>query len=266
MNLAELLVHLEALAPLRYAESWDNVGLLVGQPHAPIRRVLCTVDYTHEVAEEAYALGADVVIAYHPPIFSAVKRIPHDEVWVEAIRRSMHVYSPHTALDVALGGTNDVLADACGMHPHNRAALQPFAARPGANEPPGIGLGRVGNVDPCDRAEWMARIKQSLGLPHVLLAGPLSGTVRRIAVAAGSGGSLLEAAIAQGADTFVTGELSHHAALSAVRRGLTIACTLHSNSERMAIRRYAATLNQMLHSTGVAVTASEADRDPFRIA
>ncbi|HSO34158.1 MAG TPA: Nif3-like dinuclear metal center hexameric protein, partial [Labilithrix sp.] len=135
MQLTDVMTVLEELAPLRYAESWDNVGLLVGDPRAVITKVLVTVDYTAAVAEEAVALGATLVVAYHPALFAAVKRVPHDALWADAVRRGIALYSPHTALDVARGGTNDFLADACAMHATERRALRPFASRGDQSKP-----------------------------------------------------------------------------------------------------------------------------------
>ncbi|MCL2723484.1 MAG: Nif3-like dinuclear metal center hexameric protein [Polyangiaceae bacterium] len=129
MHLDALLPILDSLAPLRFAESWDNVGLLVGDPARAISRILVTVDYTHAVAEEARAFGAELVVAYHPPMFAAVKRVPHGALWADAVRRDVGLYSMHTALDVAQGGTNDVLADACGIDKVSREALRPFAEK-----------------------------------------------------------------------------------------------------------------------------------------
>src|SRR3954452_10194302 len=100
MLLADVMLVLEELAPLRYAESWDNVGLLVGDPRAEIARVLVTVDYTGAVADEAVKSGATLVVAYHPAMFAAVKRVPHEALWADAVRRGIALYSPHTALDV----------------------------------------------------------------------------------------------------------------------------------------------------------------------
>jgi dinuclear metal center YbgI/SA1388 family protein len=260
MNLDGVMNVLDELAPLRYAESWDNVGLLVGNPAAVITKVLVTVDYTAEVAAEAAALGANLVIAYHPPLFSAVKRVPHDALWADAVRRDIALYSPHTALDVAPHGTNDFLADACEVGAERRP-LRPFVAKPGRNEPPGIGLGRVGSVVATSRIALVERVKAKLDLDYVLASGPLDGDATRVAVAAGAGGELLEDAIRAGAEVFVTGEIRHHDALSAARRGVTVVATLHSNSERAAVRAYAGRLASRL--SGVRVSVSDADADPF---
>src|SRR5437763_8451979 len=73
--LSSLVDALEQIAPTRYAESWDNVGLLVGDPAQSVSAVMLTIDYTPEVACEAAGLKCDAIIAYHPPIFEAIKRV-----------------------------------------------------------------------------------------------------------------------------------------------------------------------------------------------
>src|SRR5687768_5299518 len=110
MILRELLSILESIAPTAYAESWDNVGLLVGNVDQPVTRAMLTIDYTPAVAAEARRERCDFVIAYHPPIFTPVKRLLAGSVIFDAIREGVAIYSPHTALDVADGGTNDLLA------------------------------------------------------------------------------------------------------------------------------------------------------------
>jgi len=270
MRLREVIDVLEDLAPTRYAESWDNVGLLVGDPEADVRDVLVTVDYTAAVAAEAKERGASLVVSYHPPLFAAVKRVPHDALWAEAVRLGIALYSPHTALDVARAGTNDFLADACGVSIAERRPLRPYVAKSGgprgasSAEPDGIGLGRIGPIAAVSRAELIARVKDALGLSYVLVAGDRERQATRVAVAAGAGGELLDDAVRAGADVFVTGETRHHDALAAARRGVTVVATLHSNSERAAVRAYAARLAARV--PGVNVSASVADADPFTVA
>ena len=263
-KLQDVIRILDELAPLRYAETWDNVGLLVGDPDAVIERILVTVDYSSLVAEEARTRGAQLVVAYHPPIFAAVKRVPHEALWAEAVRLGIALYSPHTALDVAPAGTNDFLADACGVATTGRRPLRAFAARAGIAEPEGIGLGRVGDITPEPLAKLVARLKPTLGLDYVLVAGSLDLVVRRVAVAAGAGGELLKDAFREQAQLFVTGEIRHHDALTAVARGTAVVATLHSNSERAAVKAYASRLASKL--AGLEVIASERDADPFRVA
>jgi dinuclear metal center YbgI/SA1388 family protein len=264
MKLSDVLHVLEEIAPLRYAESWDNVGLLVGDPDAEIERVLVTVDYSAAVADEARERRAELVIAYHPPMFAPVKRVPHGSLWADAVRRGIALYSPHTALDVASGGTNDFLATACGIADEGRRPLRAFAGKPGITEPDGIGLGRVGAIEPEPLAKVVARLKPALGLEYVLVAGSVDALVGRVAVAAGAGGELLDDAVRERADLFVTGEIRHHDALSAVRRGVAVVATLHSNSERAAVKAYARRIAEQV--LGVDIIASDRDADPFVVA
>ncbi len=106
---------MEAVAPSRLAESWDNVGLLLGDRAAPCGRVLVAVDWTASVLEEALALGVDAVVSYHPPIFDPLKRLSSDDpkqrVLLEAAQAGIALLSPHTALDAVKGGVNDWLAE-----------------------------------------------------------------------------------------------------------------------------------------------------------
>lgn len=110
---------LETIAPTKLAQEWDNVGLLAGDRGATIRRILLAIDLTRDVFEEARAGKTDLLIAYHPPIFKPIHRLTspgtsmESLVW-ECVRAGIAIYSPHTALDAADGGTNDVLAEICG--------------------------------------------------------------------------------------------------------------------------------------------------------
>jgi dinuclear metal center YbgI/SA1388 family protein len=127
---------LEKIAPPGLGQSWDNVGLQVGDGAAVVRRVLLCIDLTPAVLREAARRKAGLVIAYHPPIFKPVSRIlaggqGMESVVFECIRRQIALYSTHTALDAADGGTNDVLAALCGV---KDAAPIEWVDEPGVSE------------------------------------------------------------------------------------------------------------------------------------
>jgi putative NIF3 family GTP cyclohydrolase 1 type 2 len=109
--------------------------------------------------------------------------------------------------------------------------------------------------------ELVERVKQGLGVDHVLVAGSLEVEVTRAAVCAGSGGELLGDAIAAGAKVFVAGEVRHHDALRASRAGMSVVCVRHSVSERAALVALEKLLTQAL--PGVAFRRSAEDCDPF---
>ncbi|HVP10819.1 MAG TPA: Nif3-like dinuclear metal center hexameric protein [Phycisphaerae bacterium] len=120
MKVKALVEAMEKIAPTWAAEEWDNVGLLVGSEAWKASRAMLTVDLTPAVLGEASGGGFDVIVAYHPPIFRPVKRMTPDGreqagLAAEALARRIAVYSPHTAWDAAVGGTNDTLAGLCGL-------------------------------------------------------------------------------------------------------------------------------------------------------
>src|SRR5271155_5501853 len=155
MKVADLVRALEAIAPLAHAEDWDNVGLLAGDPDAPLTRALVCIDCTPAVVVEAVTARCEAIVAYHPPLFRPISRLTRGSVVYEIVRRGLSIYSPHTALDAAPGGTNDTLADAIGMT-SERAPIRE------------TGMGRIGALAPIERGALVARIKERLGVAHVL--------------------------------------------------------------------------------------------------
>ena len=256
MLVADLVTAMDALAPPALAEAWDNVGLLIGDRADELRAVLVTIDVTAEVIDEALELGCTALVAYHPPIFQALRSLGPADLALHLARARLAVYSPHTALDVAAGGTNDVLAEVLDLR--EVQVLRPTTTS-------GAGLGRVGVLSaPVRVTELVVKVKRALGIDHVLLAGRDDRMVDTLAVGAGAGASLLDDARRVGADALVCGELGHHDALRAVRLGLTALCTLHSNTERIALSSLATRLRATL-GPSVPVHQSKRDGDPFRV-
>ncbi len=136
MRLSQVVEQLESIAPLRRAEAWDNVGLLVGSLDWKGSPLLLTIDLTEPVMREAIDAGTKAIIAYHPPIFEPMSRVTDasagQRIVLEAARHRLGVYSPHTALDAALGGINDWIAEGLG-HGDVRA-LEAQAERPPTEE------------------------------------------------------------------------------------------------------------------------------------
>ncbi len=115
-TILSLMQAMERIAPLRYAEAWDRVGLLVGDSAAAITGpVVLTIDLTERVLQEALSLRAAAVIAYHPVIWEPLKRLSTEtaqqRVVLRAAREGIAVYCPHTALDAVPGGITDWLCE-----------------------------------------------------------------------------------------------------------------------------------------------------------
>jgi dinuclear metal center YbgI/SA1388 family protein len=100
------------------AQDWDNVGFLVGDPQKDVENVLLTIDVTNAVVTEARRLKTDLILSYHPVIWDGLKKVISEgptHVVHELIRSGIAVFSIHTALDVAIGGVNDGLAEMVGI-------------------------------------------------------------------------------------------------------------------------------------------------------
>ena len=119
MRLRDIATATERIVPLELAQDWDNVGLLIGDPQKTVNNILLTIDVTKEVLAEATKLKTDLIIAYHPMIWDALKKITADGptgIVYELIHSGIAVFSIHTALDAAIGGVNDGLAEIIGIH------------------------------------------------------------------------------------------------------------------------------------------------------
>lgn len=110
---------MEQLAPRSYAESWDNVGLMVGNRNAVVTGVLTTLDVTEEAIAYAIEHNYNLIVSHHPLIFKGLKQLSCDTVQGrminQLIQHKIAVYSAHTNLDIAPGGLNDMLANQLGL-------------------------------------------------------------------------------------------------------------------------------------------------------
>ena len=118
-KVSDILGIINRIAPSRYAEEWDNVGLQVGDATAPADRVMVALDPTHDAVSAAIAADCTLLLTHHPLIFSPLKKIvatdPVGAVVAHAIRHGLAVASLHTNFDVAPAGVNDILAERLGV-------------------------------------------------------------------------------------------------------------------------------------------------------
>ncbi|UCG26750.1 MAG: Nif3-like dinuclear metal center hexameric protein [Bacteroidales bacterium] len=119
MKIKEITSYLDSLVPLSLQESYDNVGLILGDPEQEVTSVLLTLDVTEEVIKEAITLNTGLVISHHPLIFGGLKSITGktytERTVLNAIRNNIAVYSAHTNLDNIIGGVNSRIAEKIGL-------------------------------------------------------------------------------------------------------------------------------------------------------
>ncbi|MFO7719854.1 MAG: Nif3-like dinuclear metal center hexameric protein [Gillisia sp.] len=115
MIIAEVIKHLEDFAPVSTAEDFDNVGLLVGQPETIVTGILITLDTLEEVVAEAIATNCNLIVSFHPIIFSGLKRLNGanyvERTVIKAIQNNIAIYAIHTALDNHHLGVNKMICD-----------------------------------------------------------------------------------------------------------------------------------------------------------
>jgi dinuclear metal center YbgI/SA1388 family protein len=261
-TVGDLVAALERRYPPAWAQDWDRVGLVLGEPDAPVNRVLCVVDCVPETVAEALAEQADLIVAHHPLLLRGVSsvapttykgRIVHD-----LIRNGVALYVAHTNADVANPGVSDALAARLGLR-----TLRPLSA---LADDPTLGLGRIGELPTpltlADLTEVAARALPATAW-GVRAAGEPDRVVRTVAVCGGSGDSLLATAAAAGADAFLTADLRHHPASEHLAGGgPALLDAAHWATERPWLDELAGWLGGTF---GLAVVVSDRDTDPWTL-
>ncbi|GIE96706.1 Nif3-like dinuclear metal center hexameric protein [Paractinoplanes rishiriensis] len=251
--------------PRDWAESWDRVGLVLGDLAHPVHRVLCVVDCVPETVDEALAAGADLVVAHHPLLLKPVSSIAPDtykgRIIHRMIRGDVALYVAHTNADVANPGVSDALAARLDL-----TGLRPLVPATGVAAGDGRGTGRIGELPgPMDLAEFTGYAASRLPATSagVRSAGDPARTVRTVAVCGGAGDSFLADARRAGVDAYLCADLRHHPASEHLaEEGPALLDVAHWATERPWLDDVAAWLGGQF---GVTVTVSDVDTDPWTV-
>lgn len=250
-KLAEIYSYIDEIAPFALAQPWDNCGILVGDGQADINTVLVALDLTPEVLAEAKALGAELVIAHHPLIFHAVKRIDSASHLYQVLASGIHVLAAHTNLDASLKGVNACLADVLQLQ-----NVRGLSDAPNALGFADYGDGILGQLPTAMTAqEFAEHVKHCLKCRAVAVANA-GHTIQTVAVCGGSKGDL--AVLAKGkADAILTGELKHSDYLDALNNNLTAVGAGHYHTEAVVIQPLAKLLQAKFPDLKILPTAAE---------
>jgi dinuclear metal center YbgI/SA1388 family protein len=119
MTIREIINYLESIAPTAHQESYDNSGLIIGDPEATITSALITLDVTETVIDEAIETGCELIVAHHPILFKGIKRINGttyvERCVIKAIKNDIAIYAAHTNLDSITGGVNSKICEKIGL-------------------------------------------------------------------------------------------------------------------------------------------------------
>lgn len=257
--LADLVALLDGLYDPAAAEEWDAVGLVCGDPAAPVRRVLLAVDPVQATVDEALDRDADLLLVHHPLFLRGVHgvaattykgRLAH-----RLITGGCALFVAHTNADKATPGVSDALAAAVGLV----GELQPLSA---------AGVGRVGALPEAVRLDaFVEHVCRALPVAPggVRVAGDPARPVRTVAVAGGAGDDLFDEVRACGADVYVTADLRHHPASEAVETGgPALVDAGHFATEWPWLPQAAAQLAAALGEDRVETRVSTQCTDPWR--
>ena len=247
MTIKELYRALEERIPRSLSCEWDNDGLMCcPNPQKTVKKVLIALDVTSDVIGKAASGKYDVILSHHPLIFHPIKSVePSDVVaakLIDLVRSDISVMSFHTRLDAVKGGVNDTLALRLGL-----SNATPFGEEQ---------ILRIGEYEkPMTLSEFAERVKDATGA-EAILAFDAGVKVKRVAILGGSGSDDVEVARRAGADTYLTGELSHHHFADAPGQGMNLLAAGHYHTEQPVCEALAEMVRAICPDAEITVTES----------
>lgn len=250
MTVKDVLDYLKELAPLETAESYDNVGLLVGSAEAEVAGVCCCVDITHAVINEAAEKGANLIISHHPVIFEGLKNIPMWNPVVELIQKDIAAIAMHTNFDIAKNGVNETLVEllefestGCLDRGYGAVCEMPLFFTPKA-----LAEHCKAKLDlDCVKFSAMDAERKSLS---------------RVAVCCGGGvdRDIMRAARENNIDAIISGDIKHNFWIEAENCGLTLIDAGHFGTEKAAAHSLAKLVT--LKFSEVPIFSADSEHDP----
>lgn len=197
---------LESWADPRYAESYDNIGLLVGRRDREVQCALIALDLTPAVIQEADRLGAGMILTHHPLLFKPTQRILADDLQGQMIlqlaRLDITLFSIHTNLDSVTGGVSFDLARRFGLVDISFLSPQEDAT---------YGLGALGRLkEPLTLEAFLHKIARTLDTSTLRYTGISQASVSTVALCGGACSNLVSTALSSGADAYVTSDIPYY--------------------------------------------------------
>jgi len=276
-TVGDVVSFLDGRYPPAWAADWDRVGLVIGDPSAPVDQLHFVIDCVDETVAEAVAAGADMIVAHHPLLLRGVSsvarttykgRIVHD-----LIKHDIALFVAHTNADHADPGVSDSLArrldlvDLRPLRPVEPDGSDGFARSGGFDGfavAGGLGSGRIGRLAvPMTFAWFTSMVAASLPATAagIRAAGDPDRAVATVAVCGGAGDTYLDDAARSGVDVYVTADLRHHpASESLAGGGPALIDAPHWATERPWLDDVAGAVRA---HTGLAVTVSDLVTDPW---
>ena len=229
MIVKDIIKLFEEKFPLKNAENWDNVGLMVGNRKNKVKKIQLSIDATEKAVDNAIQNNVDMIVTHHPMIFKGIKNIDYSTVLgrkiIKVIENQISVYSMHTNLDASKFGLNDYVA-------HLLGALNTKIVDENIDDE-NIGIGRVYTLDEkMPLKDYADFVKTIFNISHVrIIASDMGKLVGKIGIVNGSGMSYWRKVKSMGVDLLITGDIGYHEALDAKEAGLNLIDIGHFESE-----------------------------------
>lgn len=225
----DIVKEMEKIAPPFLKESYDNVGLMVGDNNKEVKKVLLALDCTKDVIEEAKNNNIDMIITHHPLLFRKPSKIVKEDLQgykiIQLIRSDISLYSSHTNLDSVRGGINEEIVNILGFK--NSKIIEKSSVK-GFED---CGIGRLITLDSEIYIEELIKlVKEKLGINN-LRAAIGNKTIKKIAIINGSGQDYFGYAAKLGADCIITGDTTYHFVSDYKEMGYSIIDAGHFNTE-----------------------------------
>lgn len=222
---------LDELAPPSLAMSWDNPGLLAGDPDAPVSRVFLALDASSEAVDAAAKAGCQMLITHHPLIFTPLRSVRTDHFIgrriFQMIRSGVNYYAMHTNFDISVMGK--LCMERLGI-PYEQP-LETTCEDPSLGA---LGIGAVGTLpQPMSAQTFARRVREVFSLPPIRVFGAPDKEISKVAICPGSGKGMASWALLKGADVLVTGDVDHHSGIDGVEEGLCIIDAGHHGMEHV---------------------------------
>ncbi|MCL2347686.1 MAG: Nif3-like dinuclear metal center hexameric protein [Planctomycetaceae bacterium] len=269
--LNEIIETLEIWFPLRLAENWDNVGLLIGDRHQPVRKIMTCLTITPEICSEAVDQKASLIVSHHPFPFQPFKQITSETVagqmMLGLIRAGIAVYSPHTSHDSAMTGINQQIAEKLQL-----LEISPLYDQTMTNAVADSGLwmevGGTGRIGHLAKSVKLSELIDKIGLIFSQKIVPFVGDpkrmVQRVAIGCGAAGEFFSQVVLKKADVFLLGEAKYHQFLEAESHRIAMILPGHYATERFAVESLAKRIAGCFHLLDPScVWASQRETDPL---
>ena len=258
MKIRQVLDALEQFAPLPLQESWDNAGLQLGLTEADVSGALLCLDVNEKIVDEAIRKGCNLIVSHHPLLFRGLKQISGSDYVqrcvIKALKNDVVVVSMHTNMDNALGGVNWKIAERLGLQ-NSRFFAQKTIDGVEA------GSGVIGEL-PSEMAadDFVLLLKRQFDVECAQCNELLRRPIRKVAICGGAGDFLLDDALRQGADAFITGEMHYHQYFGYEQR-LQICVIGHYQSEQFTAEIFRDIINK--ECPGVRTEIAETNTNPI---